>query len=461
MQRAKLTNSAIEKFKCGTYISGERKGQPKEQDTLWCGETKGFGVRLSAKTGTRTYIFVYRVKGESRERYITIGRHNDPWRVDDARAKALALKAQMLGGVDPVEEDRQRREAKHRQAASDAANSTTLRQVLEHYLEHKRTKHGPLRPATQKDMRRHCQTNLATWLDEPVVTITRDKCHAKFTEETKRAPQQANACMIYLRALCNHARELHATEDGNFPVLAVNPVSRLFKLRKPNPEKPSDTRIPLNKIGACWSWLRKRATESRTENDRCAADWVSFVLLTGCRRTESASLRWSDVDFEGKTFTLRADVVKNHSELILPMSTVLCDLLKARQSPMPVDPKVARRRRVQRSAEYVFAGNGRKSPFITNAQTTIEGMAKMAGTHVHVHALRRTFDDMAMECKIDSDQRRMLLNHITGDVHARHYSNSTKALVPAVEAVAQWVLNEAKVAEAIESGANVVAFRGA
>jgi hypothetical protein len=256
-QRSKMTNSAVEKFQCGVFESGDHKGEPKTQDTLWDGEVKGFGMRFSSKSRTRTYFFCYRVKGEKKETYVTIGRHNDPYRVDQARAKALELKAQMLSGVNPVAEAKRKQEDAERQTVLDKAQSTTLRQVMESYLVNKRTKHGPLRTATQLDMRRHSEKNLTSWLDEPVTAITRDKCLAKFTELSERAPQQANACMIYLRALLFYARELHATEDGQFPVLAVNPVTRLFKLKKPNPEKPSATRIPLNKIGACWNFLQK------------------------------------------------------------------------------------------------------------------------------------------------------------------------------------------------------------
>lgn len=278
--RKRLTNSAVEAFTCGVYTSGKRKGERKEQDVLWDSEVRGLGLRLSAKTGTRTYVLVHRVKG-GREVYITLGRHNDGWRLGsgdpkfDPRARAQELKLELRRGINPLEREEQERAAKRAQEAKEKALGTTLREVLEHYLTHHRTKHGPLRPATQKDMRRHAEKNLTEWLDEPVATITRDKCLAKFTEITERgAPQQGNACMTYLRCLLNHAREMHATDDGQFPLLAVNPVSRLWKLKKPNPEKPRKTRIPLNKVGVCWNWLRKRAAEARTENERTAADWM-------------------------------------------------------------------------------------------------------------------------------------------------------------------------------------------
>jgi hypothetical protein len=43
-------------------------------------EVRGFGVRLSAASGARTYFVQYRVKGTGRQRQITIVRHNDPYR---------------------------------------------------------------------------------------------------------------------------------------------------------------------------------------------------------------------------------------------------------------------------------------------------------------------------------------------------------------------------------------------
>jgi integrase len=245
---------------------------------------------------------------------------------------------------------------------------------------------------------------------------------------------------------------MHATDDGDYPILAVNPVSRLYKLRRKNPEKARESRIPLDKVGAVWLELQRRRAEARTIDNRTAVDWACFILLTGTRLTESASLRWSSVDIEAKTFTLRGDVVKNHNGITLPMSTVLHEILSARKSPLPTDEKVLRRRRVQRANEYVFASYGEKTPHITSAPATFKAISKIAGLPISRHDLRRTFEDIATECKIDSDQRRLLINHITGDVHAVHYANNRRALAGAVEVIATWVLTQAKIADS----ANVV-----
>lgn len=463
--RKRLTNSAVEAFTCGVYTSGKRKGERKPQDILWDSEVRGLGLRLSAKTGTRTYVFVHRVRG-GREVYITIGRHNDGWRLGsgdpkfDPRARAQELKLEMRRGVNPVEREEQERAAKREQETKDKALATTLRETLASYLAHK-----TLRPATVADMKRHVEVNLEDWIDRPVSQITRNDCLAKFTAITERgAPQQANACMIYLRALLNFARESHATDDGAYPILAVNPVTAMFRLRKANPEQPRTRRIPLERIGHVWNMLRKRAKEARTDHERTACDWVSTMVLTGMRATESGSLLREDVDLQVRTIRLRSEVVKNHHGMLLSMSTALHEILSARLAANDADTAAARRRRRDRSTSYLFPSFGKKRPYISDARATMEAVAEVAGCfsldkngnkkyELSPHDLRRGLDDIAQACKIDSDTRRMLLNHIDGDVHFKHYVGRQN-LAEAAEAIGKYVTDAALAA----ASSNVLPF---
>jgi integrase len=249
------------------------------------------------------------------------------------------------------------------------------------------------------------------------------------------------------------------TEDGEYTILSSNPAARMFKLRRKNPEKPCDRRIALDKLGLVWLELQRRRTAARTIDQRTAVDWVATMLLTGMRLTESASLKWTDLNLDAKTITLRGDVepdddnptlfagVKNHNEVTLPMSTLLHSILAERKAPAPESDKVTRRRRVQRASEYVFASFGEKTPYITGAPATFKAISKIAGP-ISAHDLRRTYEDICLDVKVDSDQRRLLLNHISGDVHAIHYSNNRNALQAGVEGVATHVTTAAKVAAA-------------
>jgi integrase len=294
---------------------------------------------------------------------------------------------------------------------------------------------------------------MSTWLDKPIASITRDMVLAKFVAITERgAPSQANACCVYLRALCNHAREMHVTPDGLYPILAVNPVTQMFRLRKPNPEKPRTGRIPLDKVGAVWSMLRKRAVEAKRAVDRAAADWLSLVILMGTRLTESASLRTTDIDLEAKTLHLRGEVagavdgfegVKNHSDLILPLSETLFEILEARIAAIQRDSSRTG------ASPYLFPSHGAKRPYVSDPRALLTTVGKIAGRHISTHDLRRTYEDLAKAVKVDPDERRLLINHAASDVHGAAYSNNPdpEMLRPATEAIAKYVTDAALVAE--------------
>jgi len=445
----KLTNSFVEKLVC--------PADAKYALVEWDRERKGFGVRVSSK-GTRTYFLQFRVKGSKQERQVTIGRHNDPWRVDDARAKAGKIKEQMMAGTDPVLEAQRVKKANEQKAQVDEAFTITLRQIMEHYLTNRRTSHGtPLRANSQRDIRRHVTISLKDWADQPIANITRDACVERFNALSVSAHSQANTCMINLRALCNYARELYANEDGSYKILVTNPVERMLKVRKLNKEAVCTGRIPLDHIGAVWNVLRKRSAEARLVEDRTAADWLSFVLMTGTRRTESGCLLWSNVDLEAGTFHLPADVVKNHNGITLPMCTALRDMLKARKEmAAPSDKVVQRRKRNpdRERSDYVFPSYG-KTGYITNAQATMKAVIEAAGVRGTIHDLRRTATDICKVCKVGEQEERQLLNHKSGsDVHAKHYSNNPDpaTLLSAVESMGTWVTEQAAQALAKADG---------
>jgi hypothetical protein len=149
---------------------------------------------------------------------------------------------------------------------------------------------------------------------------------------------------------------------------------------------------------------------------------------------------------QAKTITLAAEVTKSHAQLVLPMSTVMHDMLTARKP--------------ERATGYVFANRSKLGHVNNDSSTALwTAISETAGTPINRHDLRRTFEDIATECKIDSDVRRLLINHVSGaDVHSRHYANNRRNLASAADTIANWIVAQARIAEAQASGANVLAF---
>jgi integrase len=460
MPKAQLLTSTVKRLPCPGGKDQQLWWDHGHKDAV-----RGLGLRVTAK-GIRSYLIRGYPNGQERRLTLEATIHEP---IEKARAEADEKRVTMNRDIDIREQERAQRAAKVAEMHKSAAETVTLREVMTEYLECQTGRTGqPLRQATKLDIERHVTVNLADWADEPLKALTKDRIAEKYIGMKARAPSQANQCMTVLRGLINRARERFVGDDDQYPLHPINPVTRLFSkngLLKWHREKPRTTRIPRAKIGAVWAMLQRRRAAARTVDERASADWVCLVMLTGCRRKESGSLLWENVNLEVGSLHLPSTSVKNHNGITLPMSTTLQEILVARRKLPAVHEKAMRRRKSGRSirerSAYVFPSWG-KAGYITDARATMQAVSEVAGLHLGLHDLRRTADDVATICGIDADVRRQLLNHIDTDVHGRHYANNLDhdALADAVEAIASWIVKQGEIAEAMLSGDNVIALRG-
>ncbi len=160
----------------------------KDQAFLWCTEPRGFGLRCT-RGGFKSFVLAGTF--ERKERRITLGAYGD-LTIAAARAIAYERRLELLAGKD--------RQVEKRRAE---VLQVTLRTVSERYIAERRTAHGPLRPATKRDIARHVTKTFADWADKPINSITRDLCVERFDEISKNSPYAANQAMRYLAALCS------------------------------------------------------------------------------------------------------------------------------------------------------------------------------------------------------------------------------------------------------------------
>lgn len=414
----KLTKTRIENFPIPTN---------KPQEFYWDSETQGFGVRVTA-AGVKSYIVRGSVNGKDRR--FTIGRCG-LLTCDEARKRAMTQRLAMHDGIDPQGERKRK-----------AAQTETLRDVVNDYIQNKCTKHGELSANTKRDIERNLKTTFSDWADLPITNITRDACIKRFRQRSATAPTQANQAFRYLRALINWTREKHITNDGMYTIFPINPVTQIFKnggQAQWNIEKPRTTRLPKDSIGKVWLMLQEYAnnTDDHKNITRTSADLIAFLLLTGTRSSEAAQLTWNNVNLKAKLPTFHLAKTKNHNPVTFPLSTELHKILSRRYAER------------LKGSNYVFPAVCGKKGYISDPRDVLEKISEIAGVHIHPHALRRTFEDIAQLCQIDSDQRRQLLNHLASDVHAMSYANNPDPaiLLPAVEKISQWIEAQTKVVE--------------
>ncbi|SFF21636.1 tyrosine-type recombinase/integrase [Nitrosomonas sp. Nm166] len=94
------------------------------------------------------------------------------------------------------------------------------------------------------------------------------------------------------------------------------------------------------------------------------ADYLLFLLFTGLRRQEAATLKWSAIDLNDRSFTLTD--TKNHQPLTLPLTDFIYDLLENRKTVT--------------NSEYVFAGDG-KSGYLIEPRRQVQKVIQSSGVY--------------------------------------------------------------------------------
>lgn len=327
----------------------------------------GFGLRITS-SGAIAFIVEKRINGKVKR--ITLGRYGN-LTVEQARNMALEFLGKVATGRDPLAEKR-----------ADQAISATLIEAFEDYLLTRKD----LKPGTVFDYRRSLNSAFEKWQNKPLTEISKDLVQFKHQELGASSHARANNAMRVLRAVFNHAMHKYEDEKGN-PILTSNPVDRLSQSRAWFKLKPKQSIIKPHQLKA---WYE--ATQQL--NNNTTQDYLRFVLLTGLRKTEAATLRWSDVDFIDRTFTIPD--TKNGRQHTLPTSTFLHELLK--------------RRKLECINDFVFPGKTSKGHLV-EPRTAVDRVKKLSGIKFTLHDLRRTFITIAESQEISAYALKRLLNH--------------------------------------------------
>ncbi|MEB3095592.1 Arm DNA-binding domain-containing protein [Achromobacter sp. D10] len=242
-----------------------------EPGLYWDSQLRGFGLQISGTT--KTYVVQARINGKSSRQ--KIARHG-VLTPEQARDEARQRLAQMAAGIDP----RQARRALSPQGV-------TLKDALDAYFANRE-----LAPRTQADYRKVLADHLSCWQSTPLTSISQDMVelqHAKLGESHGHA--QANMAMRLLKAVFNFAEGKYQRADGS-PLVTTNPTKRLNALRRWYKTPRRENYIREEQLQAWHAGVLAMSDASPTEGTRIIQDYLLFVLFTGLRRTEAASIQW-------------------------------------------------------------------------------------------------------------------------------------------------------------------------
>lgn len=407
----------------------------------WDDKVPGYGLRVTA-SGVRSFVAQGRVAGKAV--IVTIGRYG-LFTEDQARGRAQKVLQQMREGVDPRDVRRQ-----------DDAMRVTLGEVCTAYVE----RPGKLKKSTAVEYQRHVDKVFAGWKGKPIVSITEDDVRRRHRDMMegglngeRAAPASANAAFVTLRILVNFAARQYRRADGS-PLIQRNPVD-VLKDHWAKLGTRTDRYVDRRKIGEVWNALVAAREAPKNRDHLSSIDLTMFALLTGCRRDEAATLTWDQVnidDHDPSNCWWHLDDRKRGNPIWLPLSSQAVALLRSRPRLKLADGT---------ESPFVFP-SWSKSGHVTDARAPMELVSKVAGKHLSLHDMRRSFTNYAMrECLIEKFRTDLLTGHKPAqeDVTARNYLDLARLdwLQPDVQKVADWIEQQAVVAAA----KNVVQLRAA
>jgi integrase len=233
----------------------------------WDTHLRGFGLRISA-SGARSWMVMYRLRGERKQRRETLGSLAEIPSVADGRTRALkSLEAARLG-VDP------------REAAGTtiegAAERGTLAAVAARFVREHADQH--CRASTAAEHRRIFNREIIPhWGARPVAAIAKRDVNALLDAKAQAYPLQANELRKHLRTFFRWAKdeELVDVDPTEGTRLRAKSVARDRLL--------SDAEI-------VWFW---QACEQ--------IGWPfgrigQLLLLTAQRRDEVGGMRWIEIE---------------------------------------------------------------------------------------------------------------------------------------------------------------------
>lgn len=306
---------------------------------LYVADTREKGLSAYVTTGGVITFFV-RKRINGRDERVVIGRYPETT-VERARTQALAIKAQVAQGKDPIEDKRRMR--------SDITFFDMFREFMERYSKkHKRS--------WQYD-EREVNKFLSHWFKRKAGTITKQEIqilHERIRDEN--GLYQANRILERISSIFNRAIEWGWHGE--------NPARGIRKFR----EKSRDRFLQPDELPRFFAALD-------AEDNQIARDYIMLSLLTGARKSNVLAMRWEQIFFERAEW--RIPETKNGDPLTVPLSQNALEILE--------------RRRHGTNSEWVFPVDASKSGhFIDPKRAWQRVLARASIKDLRIHDLRRS-----------------------------------------------------------------------
>ena len=327
---------------------------------VWDELLPGFGIRVSA-SGRKTFFAMGRVSG--RQVRCTIGTYPTVTLAEAREAARCVLRDMQLG----------------KYAVEVAVEKpVTLGELIPEFI----AKYAKPKNRGWRESERILQRFNALHA-RPLATIKRADVVAVLDKIIEGgAPVRANRSLAALKKLF-----AWAMDRG---LIDVHPIAGL---KAPSREQSRDRILTDQEVVKFW-----RAT---FEVGPIFGPFYRLLVLTGQRRGEVATMRWSQIDWERRVWTIPAEIAKNGRVHEVPFGSIFSDELQE-------IPRLS-------GSAYVFSTTG-GTPISGFGRTKARLDAIMGIDDWRVHDLRRTVASGMARQGVSPHVIEKLLNHVSGTI---------------------------------------------
>lgn len=384
MPRTELTKSLIEaiNYKANFYDTVE----------------KGLILRVTEK-GTKSFCYRYKIGTKKRRytfaRYPSIG-------LAKARTKVKDFKNLVLNGIDPQQQKDDRKEAK------------TFRYLAEQFINKYASS---LRESTQKKYRRIVKNELVPVFGDYLLTEISKKKVINYLDRKafdNDSPTHANNIRARLHTMLNFAIQRDLIDK--------NVVKQIPKYKNGMNRRERFYSEP--EIKELWNYFNQLHQPT--------GSIFKILMLTGQRKTETMKMKFVDVDFKRKVWTIPSSIAKNHQAHEVPLSSKALEIINDLKKGYSKD------------SDYVFSTNSKRvdrDQAIQKIDATTRKVKKETSVKdFRPHDIRRTVATYLAKLGTDRTVLGKILNHkgLSGDTAVTAIYDRHSYLGEKREALENW-----------------------
>lgn len=363
----------------------------KTDHIFWDTDLTGFGLRVRATT--QTYIAAYRPAGAGRSvptKKFKLGSPN-VMNASAARQAAKVTLGQAAAGKDPAAE---RAEEKRREKARVCG-------LLDRYEAALKKRHYVDLPGTMSTLRR----NLHPLRNRDVKTVAGSEIVA-IRDKLTAGGLEGAADNFFARCRAFFSWCLNQKAIDHHPTYAM----RKEKRTRADKLEEGEVGRALSDEELVKVWMAALPSTTGPGDPSAFGDYVRFLILTGCRRTEaSKASRTMLVDgVAGRLLVIPKRITKSGRDHNLPVTNAISTVLG--------------RRSLERDLLFPSWKTGKP---MQGWAKMLRKLAKVSGVDFTLHDLRRTFRTGLSKLRVDNDVGEICINHSRRGLEAVYNRDSS------------------------------------